>query len=706
MSEVEQFFALGGPLDRNAKHYRYRTGQVRMAQEVERVIHSQDEHVFIEGPTGIGKSFAYLVPALLAAAQGKRIVIAAPSINLQEQLINKDIPFLLQALGLQVSYGLGKGMSNYLCLYERDQLREEIVREGYPRNWDAVKQRDYHNVDAWSERTEVGDRNEFIEQISSAVWQRFSTNHDRCLRKVCPYWEPPEYDEESGELIADSLPCHIMTNRYSLRRKQLVVCNYHLLFYHGLVQELTGGNVRLLPRYDCLILDEGHHLPGIANDIFKLRVGVGRFTYLARQLGHVIDDCPVTLPLPLPHEEYSLAGKMLEQMRDDFVIAFSEAWHQRPVLRDFRRSSQAPFLINMPDLTGIAEGLTDFAAGVEDICLVMQGETDRLPSKLLQRATSLHRAACALATDVGLLKSDNEEYVFYVQDDEENDNAVTVFGDILRIGEKLRPLFFDGMPVVITSATLADGKDCRYLKHWCGLEDAQELLLETPFDLEQALFYVPAKCDLPVVVPSGGSKSGPAWDNYFSKCAELITRILTATRGRALVLFTSYDNLNEIYARVSRAELPPEVALYRQAASNQEGFTRQELTRRLRDEHHSVVFGTASFWEGVDVPGSALSCVIVEKIPFEPLDNPIVSFLEHIGDLNSFYDWSMPRAIIKLRQAFGRLLRHEDDRGIFVLCDRRMLRQSYGSQIRAALPKDFDTVNFAELEPFVGQEEG
>lgn len=598
-----------------------RQAQRSMAHEVRGVL-AEGGHLVVEAGTGSGKSFAYLLPALHA---GKRVVVATHTIPLQEQIIEKDLPFLLEATGSVATVALAKGRGNYLCrqrLWEADRqvgpndpLRQEV---------DLILEA----LHSWD-----GDVAHLPHQPAQRVWAEVASTSEDCLGQACEFFEQNPY----------------RMAKVRLGSAELIVAN-HALY---LVDLATGGG--LLPDHDVVILDEAHHLPKVAAAAFTATIGRYALTKLLQKIRRRFHPPPEAITFGLIGVESRLADWLWQK--------------QRP---SFRLIPDANFL----DIAeGMLEGLLELRAWLEN------AEVGRLPftdaqtkakaplhrPKLLQQLGNLiaRWEFFSATADAG-----GSDRVNWVELDRERGNF-ELRSAPLDVASELHKLLWSKRSAVLTSATLKAGDTAAYFRSLVGLpESTRELSYASPFDYpNQARLY------LPMGMPEANA---PAFEAYSHRA---IDAILEAAGGSALVLFTSNKAMSAAH-QVLAERLPFPVKKQGEAP-------RSALVKWLKETPKGVLFATSSFWEGVDVPGQALSCVIIDRLPFAVPDDPVVE--AHVQRLEAqgrraFVEFQLPEAILRLKQGFGRLIRSRDDRGVVVILDGRMRTKGYGRQILKALP--------------------
>jgi ATP-dependent DNA helicase DinG len=645
MKLVDDAFALDGPIARALPGFEARDGQLRMARLIQRGF-LENVHTIVEAGTGVGKSLAYLVPALRA---GARVVISTGTIALQEQLVRKDIPLVTQALGIDARVVLLKGRNHYLCRakFEKESGARLIAPSlALERLW------------AWAERTETGDRAELAFTPRADDWETLDADADDCV----------------GEYCARFGDCHFFAKRDAARFADVVVVN-HALFFLDLV---SGG--ALLPAYDFVVIDEAHQAEKYATAALTATLSPVSVNRMMRKL-HRIYAIPATHDVELDEGMRRLQQTLAAVPGDRYPIGANEAVPE--VLAVVRES-----LYRLENWVH-AHWQDALRRPIEN-----EAEAERRRDLAL-RAVAAHVATvdriegAALQAQSGAVPADEIDAVAWVERGE-GDARYELNAAPFAVGEFLRAsLFARTRSVVLTSATIstaipAAGDDSAFgfLKRSLGIDGAQELVAPSPFDYaKQARLYVAP----PTLNPKAR--------DFASRAAPLIEEILDRTGGRAFVLFTSYARLHEVHALL-RDRLAFPVKL-------QGELPRTALLEWFRSTRAAVLFATGTYWEGIDVVGDALSCVVIDRLPFPSPSEPLVAArlaaLEARGQ-SGFEHYMIPSAIVRLKQGFGRLIRSTTDRGVVALLDGRAASMRYGATILDALPPATRVHDLAQLD--------
>jgi ATP-dependent DNA helicase DinG len=638
-----------------------------MAEAVERAL-EEKRHLIVEAGTGTGKTLAYLLPVIRS---GQRVIVSTGTKNLQEQLFYKDVPFLEQALyggagggdeagRLSVCYMKGRG--NYLCRKKLYDLTEQPVLSGLQ----EIEQ--YQAIAAWEKTTQTGDRAELAElPEASLLWHKLDARADACIGQKCS-----QFDR-----------CFITEMRRRAMESDIIIVNHHLFFADLAIKLQADGaaDAGILPEAGAVIFDEAHELEDVAGNYFGISVSNLRVEELARDVEGLLQRDRMLSP--------SLSGA-LGSLRERSQFFFSLL---PPGEGRFAFETRREFLEeNGDEFVALNQSITRLA-----------GELENLPQKP-EEIFSFTRRAQELQMQLGFaMEAEDRNTVFWIerrggrggasaaQRHGEKPGRQNVFlqATPIDVGPILRECLWSKLDcAVLTSATLAVGGGFEYIRKRLGMEHARESILPSHFDYErQALLYVPP--DLP----------DPRTPQFAAKASDRIRRLLEITRGRAFVLFTSYAQMNEVHQRLlGEVEFP----LLRQGDA-----PKSALLEEFRLTPNAVLFATSSFWQGVDVQGEQLSCVIIDRLPFAVPSDPVVAARVKAidsGGGNAFFDYQVPAAVITLKQGFGRLIRSLHDRGLLCLLDNRILKKQYGKVFVESLPKYKRTTDMKVVEGWFGVE--
>jgi len=632
------FFGRRGLLSGVLEGYEERESQRTLSEAVDHTLRAGGL-LLAEAGTGTGKTLAYLLPA---AELGRRVVISTGTKNLQEQLLTKDIPILARALGRDLNVAVMKGRGNYLCL-----LRfRSFEQAGSFKRLDEIAL--FRQVERWAPATEVGDRAEIADLPDSAeFWREISAASENCIGQSCPDFDP----------------CFVTRMRQRALEADLVVVNHHLLCADLAVKDGSYGQV--IPPYDTVILDEAHLLEDVATQYFGVQVSSHRLEELGRDV------------------ERELKAAKLDARE---VRAEVEGLKNRGD-RLFRILAQGHGRILRPDwmTSRVAEEAGALRMRFEGLRTALLAVPDR-PEAL----SGLAARAMALRDELDfVLSAADDTHVYFV---EARGRAVFLKATPIDVSERLQEHLFSRVKAaVLTSATLAVDGRFEYLRSRLGIEEADELILPSPFDYaDQAVLYVPRR------MPD------PRAPTFVERASQEVLRLLEVSQGRAFVLFTSYANMNAVAEQVAgRLAFP--ILIQGEAPKH-------VLLETFRSTPGAVLFATASFWQGVDVVGEQLSCVIIDKLPFASPTDPVVSAridrLRNRGG-NPFGEYQVPVAVLMLKQGLGRLIRSGSDRGILAVLDSRLVEKGYGKRFLESLPPARMVHDISAVEQFlVGERSG
>jgi ATP-dependent DNA helicase DinG len=648
---LHEFFAPGGILARSPLPYEYRPGQLEMAKAVERAL-AERRHLIVEAGTGTGKTLAYLLPALRT---GQRVIVSTGTKALQDQLYFRDVPFLETLVGnLHVCYM--KGRANYLCRHKLVALRSQPILSGL----EEIDQ--YRQIAEWEQTTETGDRSEIAGlPESSALWQKLDARSEACLGTTCP----------------DYRRCFITEMRRKALESDIIIVNHHLFFADLSVKREAAGapDAGILPEAAAVIFDEAHELEEVASSYFGLSVSNIRFEELARDTDVLLRGKEGADALPA----------VTQQLRERARMFFAGL----PMAGDGRQ----PFT----EREEFLETSGDLYMAVRATLRRMEAEIDGLNS--VDEAPGLRKRVTRLRSELEFLLESSASNMVYWMERRISSAATSLPRSAARgasrttflqatpidVSELLSELVFDQIPtVVMTSATLTVQGGFEHIRKRLGLSEARELVVPSHFCYgEQALLYLP---------PEMPDPRDPEFPEAAARCIE---RVLTITRGRAFCLFTSYAQMRDLYERLMPV-LDFPILLHGTAP-------RKALLEQFRETPNAVLFGTSSFWQGVDVQGEALSCVIIDRLPFAVPSDPVVAArmkaIEEVGG-KPFFDYQVPSAVLTLKQGFGRLIRSLEDRGVLVLLDPRICTKRYGQTFLASLPPYRKTATITDVEEF------
>lgn len=641
MQDFEEIFGAEGPLATAIPGFATRDEQIAMAEHVWQALRSQGR-LIVEAGTGTGKTFAYLVPALLS---GRRVIVSTGTRNLQDQLFHRDLPTVTAAIGRPSRVALLKGRANYLCEHRLELAEQQAVSRGLKREVAVALSK----VRAWSRVTKQGDISE-LGQLSDAdpVWPWVTSTRDNCLGPDCPSFDR----------------CHVVNARRTAQAADIVVVNHHLLMADLVLKEEGFGD--LLPGADAIVIDEAHQLPEVAANFLG-------FTVSGRQLQALARDLASELLTSGPQQSVSAS---FSQTIERQLIDVQDALGARRERCEFK---EWPSLV-IESLGSLKTSLDDLANALAEAAKDSTGLTN-IHRRCLELSSRLH----------SMLEEDATAAVPSVRWAQVSPQGGVSFHLVpLDVAEQLGKLVgAHAAAWVCTSATLAVGDSFDHFTQRIGMHDARTARFGSPFDYEsQTLMYLPKGLEPP---------SSP---RHTASVIEAAVPVLRASGGRAFLLFTSHRALRDA-ANLLLAKLGPALPF---PVLVQGDAPREVLLTKFRERGNAVLLGTSSFWEGVDVKGAALSVVIIDKLPFAAPDDPVLKArldaIERRGG-NPFFEEQIPQAVIALKQGVGRLMRDPNDFGVIMLCDQRLRTKGYGRIFLDSLPSMPRTENLVDVQQFL-----
>ncbi|WP_338948387.1 ATP-dependent DNA helicase [Fusobacterium nucleatum] len=682
--DIKNYFSKDGILAKEIKGFEYRQEQEEMAQYIQEAI-NEDKKIIVEAGTGTGKTLAYLIPAIKwAVVNKKKVIIATNTINLQEQLLLKDIPLAKSIIKDEFSYVLVKGRNNYVCkrLFNELALGKNIDIETF--SIEAREQIEY--ILKWGNKTKTGDKAELPFEIYPDVWELVQSTTELCLGKKCPYRKE----------------CFYMKTRMEKMEADILISNHHVFFADLNVRAETDfdSEYLILPRYDMVIFDEAHNIESVARSYFSVEVSKISFTRLLNRIyqrknkkkkeksalirvedtvdeKNLEDSEQYIYLLNTLKEEISILQNIGDEYFDE-IRKIYETNTEAPIKKSLNNfeMTKSRFLENLREKKDIFQTkLADFLNLMMIFNNVIDEEKDKNPEVInFNNHLKMFKAYIDSFKFINSFEDDN--YIYWLDINSKRTNVVLT-ATPLNIAQKLSTVLFDNLDrLVFASATIVVNGSFDYFKKSLGLdeEDCIEAIIKSPFDYnEQMSVYIPSDI-----------QDSENINAFVSDASRFILNILLKTNGKAFILFTSYTMLNQIYYSISKKlkDKGFEVFLHGDKP-------RSQLIKEFKEAENPILFGTTSFWEGVDVQGENLSNVIITKLPFLVPTDPVVSAIskkiEENGG-NSFTDFQLPEAIIKFKQGVGRLIRKKTDSGNIFILDNRILKKRYGSLFINALP--------------------
>jgi len=673
--EVASFLEYGGAFSQHFPQYEYRPQQVEMLRAVTQAL-SEGRHLMVEASTGVGKSIAYLLPSAIWALQNNtRVVISTNTINLQDQLIKKDIPDLCTVLNADIQAAVLKGRSNYLC-----PRRVENLRHRGPTSTEEM--RILAKIMVWMQNSRSGDRSEINLNgpVERDVWLRISAEDEACTSENCM--------QRTGGA------CPFYQARQAAQAAHLLIVNHALL-----LADVATGN-RVLPEYDYLIIDEAHHLEEATTNALSFRVTLTEIERLVRELGGassgVLGWCLGMLENIISPLEFAALSQMVnratdlafqfEQLSrhffenlDQFLFEQREGRslgpyaHQERILPATRtQPAWSAVEANWDEAEHALKPMLEILAKVTQAIAELLQDLPEEAQDLFSQMSNLYRRLSELHDQIDALIFEPKADSIYWVEIQSDGQRISLHSAPLHIGPLMeRYLWHEKASVILTSATLTAAGEFDYLRNRLYAVDADELSVGSPFDYESAALLF-----LPTDIPEPNDRAG------FQRALERsLINLCRSTGGRTMVLFTSYAQLRQTSQAISPPLSEADILVYEQG----EGASPHSLLETFRSAEKAVLLGTRAFWEGVDVPGEALSVLVIPKLPFDVPSDPIIAARAETFE-DAFYQYMLPEAILRFRQGFGRLIRSQSDRGVIAILDRRILTKQYGRAFLESLP--------------------
>ena len=654
----------GGALSQSVENYESRPEQIDFLKAVCSSF-NKDNITIAEAGTGVGKSFAYLIPAFKWAEQNKeRVVISTGTINLQHQLLEKDIPVIQKLLGSKLKAVLVKGRQNYICLRRfNDRFQEASLFD---------TEEDFKAIEKWLEVTKTGERSDMSFFPTWELWSDICSESESCLGIKCPYRDK----------------CFVIRSRKEATSASIIVVNHHLLFSDmeaRMEDDFNGTSI--LPNYSRVIFDEAHNLENAATSYFSQSVNKGYILKVMHQIYRRLKDRIFGLYRFWSY--YTEQKEKLERIPQQIAVILArtddlEKVVQANVLMNDNSSvlDMRSDAINKADIYEAVGNLRNEINDLFNIVTDIHEELSKLPDKEVKNDKRMYETSIVKNKMSGIISmlndfvADQDTCINYI---EKGKKYSSLFIAPLSVSETLREIIFNKLSnVVLVSATLSVNKSFEFFATRIGLHDVERpvarFIFDSPFDYRKNVLL-----SIPMDLPE------PKGADYSQKLAELIKDVLIISEGKGLVLFTSYAMLKTVYDLVRDDFSQAGITLFKQGDDDN-----KKLLGNFFINKNSVLFATDSFWEGVDVPGESLSVLIICRLPFKVPSDPVIKarmeLIEKRGG-NSFMEYSLPEAVIKLRQGFGRLIRRKSDRGVILITDTRILTKFYGKIFFNSLPE-------------------
>jgi ATP-dependent DNA helicase DinG len=665
-NEILSYFKEDGPLSENMEGFEYRNEQLEIAESIVDNF-NQSEFTLIEAGTGIGKSFAYLIPALYWAVKNDEVVVVSTNtINLQQQIMDKDIEFLKKVLPFNFKADLAIGRKNYLCIRKLKNIGSAFS--------DQSEKRSYENLVEWSKKTKSGMRNEIKFNLKNSVWDEVASDSDYCIGSLCPY-----YDD-----------CYFMQARNELFNSDLIVVNHYLLLSDALIKD---SGYSTLPKYKSLIIDEAHNfhdvatyhlgkttsyklnnqvlkklydkkysiIPRVRNKVSKLKMSNKEEIY------QLIDQqiIPTIKNLEENNKEYFLLLDKFFQKFEDSSIIIAEELKEDETYKDINQKG-FNFHDNFDKLLVYLKRLINELKMVQNY--------DKIEAELLELKQNLNTVNELVFNLLFNLEADDDDYVFWLEKYKYTDRYISHMSALLNVEGHLPDILWDKMRnILMTSATLTVNDSFNFFTDALGISNQNELIVDSPFNYEkQSRLIIPND----IYTPSNNA--------FTNQIADDLTDILRTFQGSTMVLFTSYSMLNNLYEKVNYKLEEDNINVLSQSK-----YSRKYIMNKFKAGKNQIIFGTQSFWEGVDIVGKDLKYLIIMRLPFPVPNDPVnaarVKLMKEEGK-NYFFEYFIPKAVIKFKQGFGRLIRSRNDKGIVICMDNRIINKRYGQVFLNSIP--------------------
>ena len=649
IEETNAFFVADGPLKKaetyGGRPYEYRIQQAQMANEVAYAL-TNKLNLCVEAPTGVGKSFAYLVPAIqFAITNTSPVLITTETIHLQEQLIEKDLPLLQDVMGLKFKAVLAKGRSNYLC-----RRRLHIATMGNPEEYfpATTEPNTILKLEQWADSDEGGSRATLNFQIDPKVWETTCCEVGNCRGPKCSFYRS----------------CFYWKARKQWDKADIIVANHALFFTDLGLRNDDDQETALLPNYSAVVFDEAHTLEDSAAEHLGLHISGNGIHYFLNRLYDAKQGRGMLVRKGLEAMELRTTISELQQTAKNFFnLLQNQITNDKESIARVKEPHIVPDLLSN-SLYKLKSKLREYMDLIDD---------DDLKSELESQCKKCDFYSSGIYE---FLNMELKEHVYWIESQGSTKYQNTVLNAApTNIAQLLQQLLFGtDTPIILTSATLTVNNRFDYYRNRVGFSNGREVMLNSPFNFaKQVTLHIPR------------DMSDPDDENYVADLVKQIKKYITITHGKAFVLFTSYHMLKLVANSLDEFFLDKGITLLVQG----NGLGRTAMLQQFKQDTNSVIFGTTSFWTGVDVPGEALSNVIITKLPFSVPSHPLiqarVEAIEKLGK-NSFMNYSLPEAVLKFRQGVGRLIRSKKDKGIVVLLDKRVITKRYGSYFINSIP--------------------
>lgn len=692
--DIKPYFEKNGLLSQCFKEFEYRDEQLHMAEHIEKGL-NDEKKVVVEAGTGTGKTLAYLIPSIQWAVEnGKKVIISTNTINLQEQLLNKDIPIVKKIMQKDFKYLLVKGRGNFLCNRKHANLLSMKPADLEEFSQDQKKQ--FEALINWGKETRTGDKSELYFEVDYTVWEYFQSETDICAGSRCPY----------------KSECFFLKSREEKKKADILIANHHIFFSDLAIRKEIGFNTdySILPEYGLVVFDEAHNIQKVARDYFSYEVSKYGFTKAMNQIHNVSNNKKHKGQLEIllqylkkrNYEDKEVVEKLLEndvRINHNNLFKAGRDYFDR-LIEIFSKGQVGSISFRIKKDEIMASSFYSMLNDVKENFILEFNTYLRTARKIITSLKDtedndgiindfskyIERLETFFENFKFINNLDDEEFIYWVEVNNKKSNSKLVATPLNIDGELSENLYSNLKQLIFTSATIAVENNFDYFKKSIGLEEeTYDKIIASPFDYDR---------QMKVYIPSG--LPDPNDRNFLDEIEPLLKKMILKTKGRTFVLFTSYKSLNYMYYML-REELEENgINFFIQGM-----YPRTKLVEMFKNSDSPVLFGTDSFWEGVDVKGEKLVSVIIVKLPFKVPSDPVTEAIIETYELqgkNPFIEYQIPESVIKFKQGIGRLIRSKEDRGIITILDNRIVTKRYGKYFLDSIPtKNIQRIDQSEI---------
>ena len=692
--DIKPYFERNGLLSQCFKEFEYRDEQLHMAEHIEKGL-NDEKKVVVEAGTGTGKTLAYLIPSIQWAVEnGKKVIISTNTINLQEQLLNKDIPIVKKIMQKDFKYLLVKGRGNFLCNRKHANLLSMKPADLEEFSQDQKKQ--FEALINWGKETRTGDKSELYFEVDYTVWEYFQSETDICAGSRCPY----------------KSECFFLKSREEKKKADILIANHHIFFSDLAIRKEIGFNTdySILPEYGLVVFDEAHNIQKVARDYFSYEVSKYGFTKAMNQIHNVSNNKKHKGQLEIllqylkkrNYEDKEVVEKLLEndvRINHNNLFKAGRDYFDR-LIEIFSKGQVGSISFRIKKDEIMASSFYSMLNDVKENFMLEFNTYLRTARKIITSLKDtedndgiindfskyIERLETFFENFKFINNLDDEEFIYWVEVNNKKSNSKLVATPLNIDGELSENLYSNLKQLIFTSATIAVENNFDYFKKSIGLEEeTYDKIIASPFDYDR---------QMKVYIPSG--LLDPNDRNFLDEIEPLLKKMILKTKGRTFVLFTSYKSLNYMYYML-REELEENgINFFIQGM-----YPRTKLVEMFKNSDSPVLFGTDSFWEGVDVKGEKLISVIIVKLPFKVPSDPVTEAIIETYELqgkNPFIEYQIPESVIKFKQGIGRLIRSKEDRGIITILDNRIVTKRYGKYFLDSIPtKNIQRIDQSEI---------